>query len=129
MPSQLTFADDSLKFFNDPAKTEFVRLVEQYGIDLISEAGRLESAGKSTQGNPEITSSMVKDADLLIRRGYSRRPKKPVLMFVQVVAAVGGFLTGILADAEKLKNTGLLIIFILFLAATITATVFAVIKD
>lgn len=58
-----------------PPTEEFRKCVENYAGDLLSEVERLE-AGQRTAGTnaPEFTSSMVSDADRLLRRAY-RRPK------------------------------------------------------
>jgi hypothetical protein len=120
---------DATKYLNPPAELELQRVVDQYALDLLTEAGRLEGAGKSTKGNPELTSTFIKDADLLLRRGYSRRPKTPLLVVSQVVGSVGGFLTGLLADADKLKDPLMLLVFVVLLTVTITATVIAVMKE
>jgi lysozyme family protein len=72
---------------------------------------------------------MVKDADILLRRGYARPAKKPLLIGTQLVATVGGFMTGILADMDKLRDPNTLVLFVVVLAVTITAAVLALLKE
>jgi hypothetical protein len=121
--------DDALEYLNTPARTIFRSSLQSYSEALLREASRLEAAGKSTPGSPEITSTMVKDADILLRRGYSRPRKQPLLIMSQLVATVGGFLTGLLADANRLKEPKGLVLFVLVLTVTITAAVIAILKD
>jgi hypothetical protein len=128
-PSMESGADDTLKYLNAPARAIFRSSVQLYSEALLREASRLEAAGKSTPGSPEITSTMVKDADILLRRGYSRPRKGPLLVVSQLVATVGGFLTGLLADASRLKEPQGLALLILVLTVTITAAVIAILKD
>lgn len=129
MPIQLNVTEETTKYLNSPATDQFQLALEQYANDLLSEASRLEATGKSTKGNPEITSTMIKDADLLLRRGYTHHSKKPLLIFAQIAATVGSFVTGLLSDISKLKEPLLLVIFIAVLTVTITATVFVLMKD
>lgn len=129
MPVELKIAEQATQHLNAPASGELKACVERYAADLLGEANRLEAATKSTDGGPEITSTMIKDADILLRRGYRRPPKGRVLIVAQLVATVGGFLTGLFADAEKLKSPIGFSVFVLALALTVTATVVAVMKE
>lgn len=129
MAFEIKIPDDTATHLNALAVGEFRAAIEQYAGDLFREAGRLEATAKSTKGVPEVTSTMVKDADILLRRGYARQPKKPLLVLSQLVATVGGFVTGLLADMDKLKDATTLVVFVILLTLTITATVIAVIKD
>jgi hypothetical protein len=129
MPVQIELPDESLTHLNQQAQEECRRAVDRYAQDLLREAGRLEATGRTAAGNPEITSSMVKDADLLMRRGYARRPKGVVMTIAQVMAPVSGAITGLLADMQKLRDPGTLILFVFLLAFTITTTAVVVLKD
>jgi hypothetical protein len=129
MALDLKIPDDATKYLKERAAAEYQVAVEKYAADLLKEASRLEAAATGTAGEPEITSTMVKDADILLRRGYVRPSKKPLLITAQLLATVGGFVTGLLADTEKLKAPGTLVFFIVLLAVTITAAVVAVLKD
>lgn len=129
MPVEITVADDATKYLNTPAVAQLKAASEQYIQDVLQEANRLEAAGKSTKGNPEVTSSMVRDADMLLRRGYSKPKKSRSLIAAQLISTIGGFVVGLLADAEKLKNPTTLVVFVIVLGFTITAAVVAVLKD
>lgn len=127
MPVEINISDEGTKYLNTPARDQLRVAVESYSGDLLKEASRLEATAKTTAGNPEITSSMVRDADLLLRRAY-RRPKKKSLVIVQIVAAVTGFLTGLLTDLA-LKDPGWMIAFVVVLSVALTTTIFLVLKD
>ncbi len=121
--------NEATKHLRGRAAIEYNGSVERYAEDLLKEASRLEVANKATSGDPEITSTMVKDADILLRHGYARPAKKPLLIGAQLVATVGGFLTGLLADMEKLRDPNTLVLFVVILTFTITATVVGLVKD
>lgn len=129
MALDLKVPDDATKHLKERAAAEYRDAVERYAGDLLKEASRLEAANKGTSGDPEITSTMVKDADILLRRGYARPSKKPFLIGAQLVATVGGFVTGLLADMEKLRDATTLVWFVVLLAVTITAAVLALVKE
>jgi len=118
-----------LEYLNERAKAEFKEAVDRYAEALLKEASRLESATKSTAGKPEITSTMVKDADILLRRGYTHPRKQVSLIAAQLVATVGGFFTGILADATRLKEPSGLAIFVVVLTITTASAVITVVKE
>ena len=129
MSFQLSVADELTRYLNPQAVTESHNRLQTYAEDLLREAGRLETVSSTTGGDPEITSSMVADADLLLRRGYRQVPRNWGLTLGKIVAPVGALLTGVLADVDKLKDPLLLIIFVLLLIVTVTATVLVVVKD
>lgn len=129
MSLELTIPDAATQYLNDQAKMTAKECVKGYADDVLKEAGRLEAAARSAGGGPEITSSMIKDADLLLRRGYRQRPRKPWLITAQVIAPIGGVVTGFLGQTDFLKKPGLLGPFIAVLTITIAATVISVFKD
>jgi hypothetical protein len=129
MPVQIVANDEATQYLNAPAVAELQLAATQYVQDVLREASRLEAAGKSTKGNPEVTSSMIRDADMLLRRAYTKPKKDPVIISAHLLSTVGGFLVGFFTDAEKLKNPGTFILFVVILAVTITAAVVGVLKE
>lgn len=129
MPIQIPIADNVTQYFNPQAIAITQTSVSKYAEDLCKEAGRLEAAARTAGGDPEITSSMVRDADLLLRRGYRQPRLRGWAITARVAAPVAGFLTGLLADLQKLKEPQWLIAFIVLLAITITVTVLVASKE
>lgn len=113
---------------NGPAQTAFATAVSRYSADLLAEASRLEAA-TNTSGTAELTSTMVQDADLLLRRGYAKRRKSRLLVCAQIVSAVGGWLTGVLTNGNVLKTPLGLGSFVVVLTVTLTALLVAVMKE
>lgn len=114
---------------NDPAAAEVRRCVARFQSDLLAEASRLEAASKSTSGDPEITSTMVSDADLMLRRAYRKPKQSGWFIAAKGGAVVGGFLTGLLADLDKLTNAANLVVFIVLVAVTVALTIIIGIKE
>jgi len=94
MPLEIQMPDQDVEHLNEPAKSEFRDCVAKFAHDLTEEASRLEAAIKTTPGNPEITSSMVRDAYILLKRGY-KKPRKPWwLVASQIIASLATLSTG-----------------------------------
>jgi hypothetical protein len=117
------------RYLNTPAQAELERCVSRFRDELVVEASRLEAAANSGTGDPEVTSSMVRDADLLLRRGYRRARITKGMVAVKIGAVVGSFLTGLLADFDKLANPRWLTAFILLLAVSIALAVIVTVKE
>ena len=129
MPVEISIPDKSTKYLNGPAVTELQTLLMRYSDDLLAESSRLEATTKTSTGNPEITSSMIKDADLLLRRGYRRPKKNWYQITAQILAPLFGVITGLLGTKENLKDPAMMVLFIICLIITIFSTVITVVKD
>jgi hypothetical protein len=129
MPVEILIPDEATKYLNGPAVIELQSLMKRYSDDLLAESSRLEATTKTSAGSPEITSSMIKDADLLLRRGYRRPKKKWYQILTQVCAPLFGVITGLLGTKENIKDPGMMIWFIICLIITILSTVITVVKD
>jgi hypothetical protein len=123
------------EYLNEPAKDEYRQALERYADDLFKEASRLEGVlTDRSGGTPEITRTMVKDADLLFRHGYRRTRKSWQLICAQVVAFVGGIATGFLSNvltsgSEAAKKPVTMVCFLAIMAMTIFAFVYSVLRD
>ena len=71
MPVDLSIPDDDIRNLNSQARQELHSCVQRYSTELLREANRFEAAQKTTSGDPEVTSSHVRDADIFLRRGLS----------------------------------------------------------
>jgi hypothetical protein len=129
MSLDLKAPGDAVDLLKGHAANQYCGAIERYAKDLLAEASRLEAANRGAAGHPEITSTMVGDADILLRRGYKKARRKPGLIVAQLVATVGSFLAGILADMDALKDSTVLVVFIVALAITIAAAVVALVTE
>lgn len=129
MAIDINLPDDDVQHLNPPARQQLQANVEDYIDQLLEESSRLEAVQRTSEGDPEINSSMVKDAALLIGRGYQRQKKPGWLRACQIVATLSALLTGFVFDFERLKDPIMLVVFVLILAAAITFNVIVLMKD
>jgi len=118
----------AVEALNTGAVGEFHAALVRYSEDLMREASRLEAVSNTT-GKPEITGSMVRDADLLLRKGYRNRAKSRLLSWAQVLGPSSGVITGLLFDRQSLQQPLNLVAFVVFLTLTLGATIFCSLKE
>lgn len=87
--------ENRLQHLNAAAIDEFEDKVQRYADDLVREAERLEATQRTTSGDPEITSTMVSDANTLLRRAYVRPRRSRLTICLQVVAYAGAIGAGV----------------------------------
>ena len=112
MPINININDSDLSGFNDQAKQELKSSIETFSDDLISEANRIESSVNSTSQGPEITSSIVRDAKVLIRHKINKPKKNVWSILLKIAASVLSLIAGIMYQKEKLQDTTYLVILI-----------------
>lgn len=118
-----------LKGFNAEAKNELKKTAREYIENVIKESNRIESASNSTCYNPEITSSMVNDAKLMISRGFYKRTKNTGVIITRISAAILSAFSGILYDKTLLQKSWYMLMFILIITTTIIMVTFSTIKE
>lgn len=121
----IAVSPEVLKTLNPPARSELARCVTQFSLDLLAEAGRLEANANTARGRPEITTSMVRDADILLRHRYVRPHQSWSSRILKLTAVVSGILTGLMADAAFLKELSHLVLFIFGVVVTVASTVWS----
>jgi len=129
MGIQIDIPDKDIQHLNNPAQQQLRRHVEGYIDQVLEEANRLEATHRTTDGDPEINSSMVNDAAHLIRHGYQKHKKPGWLTACQVTATLSALFVGLLFDFEKLKDPFMLVVFIILLAIAIIFNVIVLMKD
>ena len=121
---------NDLKGFNEKAKEQLIETVKTYIDDVIKESNRIEVSRNTTNNNiPEITSSMVNDAGILIRRGHAFPKKRLGIKILRVFAAVVSAIPGFLYDSTKLQNSGYMALFIIAITIAILAVTISTIKE
>lgn len=125
----IEISDNDLKGFNNQAKAKLSEAANEFIGDLIEESNRLESTRNTTGSDPEITSSMVNDARVLIRRGLAQPKKGMGLKMLRIAAAVLSLLVGVLYDSEKLQSGGYMLLFIGVITSAILTVTISTIKE
>lgn len=126
---RLDIDETFLAGFNDPAKVELRAATLQFAQDLIREANRIEASRNPVRGNPQLTSSMVNDAAVLIRRGLAQPKKKLGVKIVRVIAAVLSLVVGFTYDATKLQDKTYMLVFVVVVAVAIIAATMSILLD
>jgi len=125
----IEFPENELNGFNDQSKTKLAEYIKEFGSDLITEANRLESDRNNSSQIPEITSSMVNDANTLIRRGLLKPKKEMLHYFLRIGSPILSMATSMMYDPNKLVDKTYMFFFIIALTATILTVTFSTIKD
>lgn len=118
---QIDIDESSLSGFNNPAKAELKKTMLKFADDLLEESFRIEAAHNSASGDPQVTSSMVADAAILLRRGLAQPKKKLWNKVLRVVAAVLSLAVGFTYDAAKLQDKTYMLVFVIVVALAIIA--------
>ncbi|HHX8351848.1 hypothetical protein R7P67_16160 [Vibrio sp. Vb0937] len=121
--------DDDLEGFNDNAKNKLRETTEKYVSDLIEEAHRLESKTNSVGGTPEVTSSNVSDANILITKGLSQKKAGIGSKAVRIVAALLPLAVGAMYDSAKLQDGTYMFMFIGVVTLSIIAVTVSILTE
>ncbi|WP_152607704.1 hypothetical protein [Aeromonas hydrophila] len=125
----INISNEDLNGFNEQAKAKLSEAATEFIGDLIEESNRLESSRNTSGNDPEITSSMVNDARILIRRGLAQPKENFGLKILRIAAAVLSLLVGVLYDSEKLQSGGYMLLFIGVITAAILTVTISTIKE
>lgn len=126
---QIDVDDNSLAGFNDPAKNELKKSAVEFVEELIKESNRIEATRNPASGNPQVTSSMVLDAAILVRRGLSQPKKKLGVKVLRIVSAVLSLAVGFAYDAAKLQDKTYMLVFVIVVAAAIISVTISTIME
>lgn len=129
MPIDINIPDSDVQGFNQQAQSELKKSTTEYIDDLIAEANRIESSRNTTSNGPEITSSIVKDAQVIIRHKISRPKKSWGKILIKILASLFSLISGIMYQQEKLQNSTYLVIYIVIIAIAILFTTLVIIQE
>jgi len=126
-PVAVTPSTQQLGHLNDAARAKFEASVQKFASDLLDEAERLEAGTSTAGGAPEITSSIVDDANLLVRRAYRRPPRSMVATCAQIWTGAALIVVGV-ATNHLDKGWGQ-IVFAISVAAAMIGTLVFLLKE
>jgi hypothetical protein len=126
---QISVDDKALAGFNDPAKKVLEKAATEFVEDLVKEANRIEATHNPSTGNPQVTSAMVTDAAVLVRRGLAQPKKKLGAKLVRIAAAVLSLAVGFAYDATKLQDKTYMLVFIVVVAFAILAVTISTLME
>lgn len=90
-------AADFATQLSQPARARLTECVGQYAGSLLDEASRMEAGQRDGSGDPEITSTIVSDADTYLRRAYRRQGPSRWGRLAQFVGTAAGIAVGVFA--------------------------------
>ena len=129
MPLKIEIQDAELVYLNQPAKDELKSSIEDYIDEVLDEATRLEAGNNTSGRTPQITSSMISDAKLLLRKDY-KKPKKPLrIKIIQIIASVSAAIFGVMFDYDKVKEPTFIVLLLLVFAVALGTTIFVVMNE
>jgi hypothetical protein len=126
---QIEISDADLAGFNNQARERLAAVTLEFAEELVEEANRIETGRNTTHGEPEITSSMVHDAELSIRRGLSAPRKSRGSRILRIAGAVLSLFVGIIYNATKLQGAGYMFLFISVVTAAIICVTISTFND
>ncbi|EGQ9303497.1 hypothetical protein F7U75_21450 [Vibrio vulnificus] len=121
--------ESDLDGFNNNAKIKLRETTEKFVSDLIEEAHRLESKTNSVGGTPEVTSSNVSDASILITKGLSQKKTGIGSKVSRIVAALLPLAVGAMYDSQKLQDGTYMFMFIGVVTASIIAVTLSILTE
>jgi hypothetical protein len=129
MPVTISIPDQELDGFSAQAIVDLELSLTTFKNDILAEIGRIEAGQNSGSGVPEITSRMVKDAEMVFSRGSVYKRRKTALIFLKIVAVISIFIAGLMADRESLKDFGFLVAFVIVVAISILSNTLLYLRE
>lgn len=121
---EIKIEDDELIGFNSLAKEKLQQATGEFISKLIEESHRLESNSNTTGGAPEVTSSNVSDANILVSKGLSKQKKGLGSKILRIFAALLPLVVGAMYNSTRLQDGSYMFVFVCVVAlAIVTVTV------
>lgn len=125
MKIDIEIPDEKTNTLSDQARSTLLKVGSKFLNEILDESERLAIARNTSNTDPEITASIVTDAEVYHRKYRSgRRPKREIII-VQIVAFVFSLIAGGLFDTSKFTD---LVYFLLFFGSFIVATITGVVS-
>lgn len=129
MGVNIDIPDNDVRFLNPPAQQQLKSHINEYVDQLLAEASRIEADQRTATGDPEISSSMIKDAAHLIKRGYQRHKKSGWHVTLDIAGSMSALFVGLMFDFDRLKDPVMLVLFVLLLAVALTLNIITIMRD
>jgi len=123
MKIEINISDEKIRHLNENGKSELIKKCKKYGDEIMDEASRLEASRNDTE-NHEITSALINDAVIHIKRFPTDNKINWWIKIIQIIAFLSSLIAGSLFDSDKLKDTNQLIWFAVTLFLSTAATVY-----
>lgn len=104
MSKEILIADAEITGFTPQAAADLQDSIKSYKDDLLQEIWRIEAGQNAGSGVPEITSRMVKDAEVIFSRGSIYSRKKTSIKVLKFIAVISLFAAGAMIQKDMLKD-------------------------
>ena len=129
MAVTIEIPDNDVRHLNPRAQQQLKSNVNEYVDHLLAEASRIEADQHTAAGDPEISSSMIKDAAHLIKRGYQRHKKSGWHLTLDIAGSLSALFVGLMFDFDRLKDPLMLVAFLVLLAVAIGVNIVTIMRD
>lgn len=129
MAKNISISDDELVGFTDQAAIDFEASVTAFKADLLREIGLIEAGQGAGSGGPEITSRMVKEAEVVFARGSIYRKKKSGEKALKTVSVLSLFIAGAMVQKDNLSSFPYLITFLVVVGIAIFTNILVHMRD
>lgn len=126
---EIKIDDRELVGFNEPAKKKLEDVTCEFAIKIIEEANRLESKHNSSGGQPEITSSNISDANILVSKGLTRPKNNWKKKTLKIFGSLLPLFVGMMYNTTKLQEGTYLLLFIGLIVITIVTVTISIIGE
>lgn len=111
--------EEEMSSMNSAAKNAFDVAVGTYAKDLLKEGERLDFGGRSLRRRAELTTTLVRDADRILRRGYSRPARSFPAMAAHLAVPMLAVVAGVVGT--DLKSNSIAFVFLLLMIFLLSA--------
>jgi hypothetical protein len=116
---EIEIDESDLVGFNTQAKAKLKESTKDFISDLIEESHRLESKSNTSGGAPEVTSSNVSDANILVTKGLSHTKKGLGSRVIRIIAALLPLIVGAMYNPTNLQNSAYMLTFVVVVTLAI----------
>lgn len=124
--------EERVQNLSDNAKYELEKLSKKYAEEILDEASRIEETSRNQDAKPEITTSILKDADYYRKRFCIKRKKSKQIKIIQIINFVSNLISGFLFSLllnDKFKEINCIILFLITFFVSIGTFVYLTFND
>ena len=125
---KIEIQEKETKSLNNSANSELQQSIKVFYTDVIAEAKRLETNQNST-GIPEVTGSMIKDATMYVRKGFSKNKKNFLIQVISFFSSLSSMIFGVMWDYDRFKETLYAVFTIIVFILALLSTTFLIFRE
>lgn len=127
MTIAIDIPDSKIESLSDQGLNKLKDFGQKYLNDIIDESGRIAVSRNTAGADPEITASIVADAELYCRKYRTGKKTSKKLLVFQILTYVFSLITGGFFNLDKLTTPGYLIFFLILFTIAISTGITSII--